>query len=415
VCGDGDKLVGVEQCDEGSIDTATCDNDCTLPVCGDGHLNTHAGEVCDHGANNGTNGDTCDAVCRLVSCGNGIVDFGEQCDPGTGSPATNSATCDLDCTAVFCGDGLVNTVAGEVCDDGASNGDPCAYGDNACTRCNSTCTGQISPGGPFCGDGVLNGPEVCDQGTRNGSTCPYDDAGCLSGINSTVCKADCTGFIPNPNGAFCGDAIVQTQFNEQCDPGNGFPAANTATCDSDCTEPLCGDGHLNALAGEVCDDHNELACGSCSADCQIVQLAAATGSLAIPGAAALTDGETFTLNDGVHAATTFEFNKGSASGGHVQIKYGNTDTAAVVCALTVTAINGVTTTLAITAAACSANVTNLTNNRQTSLGNVPIINNTAAMTATGMAGGKGGDCPLNTGCATGNDCATGTCSGGRCQ
>jgi cysteine-rich repeat protein len=416
VCGDGDKLIGVEQCDEGPADTATCDNDCTFPVCGDGHPNSLAGETCDHGGNNGKLGDTCDSVCKVVGCGNGAVDVGEQCDPNTGSPATDSSTCDSDCTAVFCGDGHVNTVAGEVCDDGALNGNPCTYGTQTCSRCNSTCTGQVTVTGPFCGDSVLEAAEVCDQGTLNGSTCAYNDSACLTGVNSSVCKLDCTGFVPNPNGPFCGDAIVQPQFNEQCDPGNGIPATDTATCDSDCTEPICGDGHKNAQAGEACDDHNQLACGSCSADCSTVTLAAATGTISLPAAALLSDGDTFTLNDGVHSpATTFEFNHGSASAGHVLIKFQNGDTANDVCGKTVTAIQGVGTSLNISAASCGAGAQSaLTNGRATSLGNIAIIVNTTGMTAVGMAGGLGGNCPTSTGCSTGNDCASGTCTAGHC-
>ena len=181
-------------------------------------------------------------------CGNGIVDFGENAI-GQRLPATNSAPATSTARAVFCGDGLTNAPAGEVCDDGASNGDPCAYGNNTCTRCNSTCTGNISPGGPFCGDSVVNGPEVCDQGDLvNGSQCAYNDATCLTGLNSTICKASCDGFVPNPNGPFCGDAIIQTQFNEQCDPQR-LPPANTATCDSTAASQATATQHARRRPG----------------------------------------------------------------------------------------------------------------------------------------------------------------------
>lgn len=45
-CGDG-IVEGDEECDDGGIDTPTCDFDCTSAVCGDGHINTAAGEACD--------------------------------------------------------------------------------------------------------------------------------------------------------------------------------------------------------------------------------------------------------------------------------------------------------------------------------------------------------------------------------
>jgi cysteine-rich repeat protein len=80
-----------EQCDAAGNATAMCDANCTTAYCGDGVLNSAAGEACD------TAGD--------------------------------SQTCDIDCTPPSCGDGRVNTVAGEACDDGnMATGDGC----NAC-------------------------------------------------------------------------------------------------------------------------------------------------------------------------------------------------------------------------------------------------------------------------------------------
>lgn len=55
VCGDSSVEPG-ESCDEGGVDTATCDAICTLPACGDGYLNTAAGEYLDDGAVYGLTG-----------------------------------------------------------------------------------------------------------------------------------------------------------------------------------------------------------------------------------------------------------------------------------------------------------------------------------------------------------------------
>jgi cysteine-rich repeat protein len=46
-CGDGLTHAGVEGCDDGGVDTATCNFDCTPPHCGDGHINEKAGERCE--------------------------------------------------------------------------------------------------------------------------------------------------------------------------------------------------------------------------------------------------------------------------------------------------------------------------------------------------------------------------------
>jgi cysteine-rich repeat protein len=48
VCGDGVQQFS-ESCDDGGIDTALCDRDCSGVDCGDGHLNVAAGEECDDG------------------------------------------------------------------------------------------------------------------------------------------------------------------------------------------------------------------------------------------------------------------------------------------------------------------------------------------------------------------------------
>ena len=45
----------------------------------------------------------------------------------------------------------------------------------------------------------------------------------------------------------CGNGVVDPP--ETCDGGG-----ETAQCDGDCTEPICGDGYVNGAAGEACDD-----------------------------------------------------------------------------------------------------------------------------------------------------------------
>jgi hypothetical protein len=73
-CGDGhvDTAAG-ELCDAGGLQTASCDLDCTLPVCGDQLVNTFAGEECDSGPDS----PLCSA-CRLAPAA------GQCLDPGTG-------------------------------------------------------------------------------------------------------------------------------------------------------------------------------------------------------------------------------------------------------------------------------------------------------------------------------------------
>jgi cysteine-rich repeat protein len=43
---------------------------------------------------------------------------------------------------------------------------------------------------------------------------------------------------------------------------------DTANCDSDCTKPLCGDGHPNLMANEQCDDGNGVNGDDCTNACK---------------------------------------------------------------------------------------------------------------------------------------------------
>jgi hypothetical protein len=48
--------------------------------------------------------------------------------------------------------------------------------------------------------------------------------------------------------ARCGDGHVNAAAGEACDDGG-----ESATCNADCTLAICGDGKVNGLAGEQCD------------------------------------------------------------------------------------------------------------------------------------------------------------------
>ncbi|HEY6179540.1 MAG TPA: DUF4215 domain-containing protein [Kofleriaceae bacterium] len=449
LCGDGDKSPG-EQCDVGTLDAGGnptprdgvlpdgvtfCDADCTFAVCGDTHINHDAGEDCDDGAMNGTGLTNCDAFCKFMSCGNGTVDpahgstVAEQCDPGGGSSPADTETCNFNCTIARCGDSYTNGAAHETCDQGVLNGTPCDYGHPDCTRCNATCTDDtFQPGGPFCGDSrITMNIETCDDGLRNGGKCTYGDIACLSTPMSTVCNANCDGKVPNtpvPNGEFCGDNVVQTQFNEQCDPGGGVAPVDSATCNSNCTFSRCGDGHLNTNPGanETCDDGNASSCGSCSADCGTVTLAKAIGSItAAPSDGTnISVGDTFTLDDGVHTPTVFTFIF-SGNPGPLEIKvsdgHPDADDAPTVAAKIKTAIeNAITSQIAtlnmsVAIGGASDDKVILTNTRRTSLGNTGAILHIGMLNFQfeNMDHGQGGDCANNIGCTINDDCATQFC------
>ena len=136
-CGDG--IVDPdndEECDtQGESDT--CDDDCTLVVCGDGNINEAAGEGCDDG--NASDNDACPsgsgqvhedfshsqgARCQPATCGDGYrwtSALGEleaeECDDGN---TQDRDDCVPGCKVATCGDAYVWNLDGgnENCDDG---------------------------------------------------------------------------------------------------------------------------------------------------------------------------------------------------------------------------------------------------------------------------------------------------------
>lgn len=152
-----------------------------------------------------------------------------------------------------------------VCGDGvvsAADGEECDDGNlDPTDGCTDSC--QYAR----CGDGILwSGFEACDQ----------------LGVPSATCDSDCT----EPE---CGDLLVNLGNGEQCDDGNADendacascqvafcgdghlwsgrevcdPAIDPDTCYGDCTQSACGDGTVVAAAGEVCDDGNVVTESQC--------------------------------------------------------------------------------------------------------------------------------------------------------
>jgi hypothetical protein len=188
---------------------------------------------------------TIDVACPApATCGNGVVDSGEQCDSG----GVDTATCNSNCTKAMCGDGYLNMAAGEQCESNGidsveCNGTLCTVprcGDGyvnmaAGEQCDSSGVDSMSCNGasctaPRCGDGYVNtaAGEVCESGGSDSAQC-----------NGTLCTA--------PR---CGDGYVNMAAGESCDSAG----SDTADCDgATCTAPMCGDGHVNEAAGEQCE------------------------------------------------------------------------------------------------------------------------------------------------------------------
>ncbi|MCB9706562.1 MAG: DUF4215 domain-containing protein [Myxococcales bacterium] len=225
------------------------------PSCGDGMVD--AGEECDQGAKNSESG-LCTPLCTLATCGDGYVyPAAESCDEGMDN--AEDAGCLPDCTMNTCGDGFLYEGV-EECDDGNTEdhdgctsecqidlcgngevdfGETCDDGNQIDTdACLSTCEAAS------CGDGFLQeGVEECDDGDANA-----DDAACLS-----TCVA-----------ATCGDGFVQAGV-EACD--EGMDNAEDGACLPTCEAAACGDGFVQAGV-EECDDGNVMPGDGCDASCK---------------------------------------------------------------------------------------------------------------------------------------------------
>jgi cysteine-rich repeat protein len=108
---------------------------------------------------------------------------------------------------------------------------------------------------PYCGDGIKQQPpEQCDDMVVTFNLATYGYNG-----NNQACGPNCQ-YAP-----YCGDGNVDGLFGEQCDDGN--QVANDG-CEPNCMiGNLCGNGVLDP--GETCDDGNTRSGDGCSQFCII--------------------------------------------------------------------------------------------------------------------------------------------------
>jgi len=233
-------------------------------ICGNGIIEFN--EQCDDG--NLVSGDGCSATCGIeyspggpsgggapsyippAVCSNGVLESGEDCDDGN---LINNDGCDRTCKREIpsdeipeeeiieevvpgiCGNKIVET--GEDCDDG-----------NLINRdgCNYRCRIEFD----ICGNKIVEGMEECDDGNQ------ANRDGC-----SVYCKIEYVR---------CGNGVLERY--EQCDDGNLFSGDG---CNSDCrielpedyVEMLCGNGVVDE--GEECDDGNRKNRDGCNRHCRI--------------------------------------------------------------------------------------------------------------------------------------------------
>lgn len=222
-----------------------------------------------------------DACIDLGGCGDGLIstERGEVCDDGN---LFDEDGCSANCKSEeICGNGIEDTAVGESCDDGNTVG-----GDG----CSADCVKEV------CGNGILDPMEVCDDGNASSSDgcradCMSNEA-CGNGVldehlgetcefmsapfpgpvlNTEMCDSDCTA-------PMCGDGHHNPEYDmsgsgdrEECDAGVMGMPTDSPGCDADCTFAGCGDGHLNMSAGEECDEgdaNSNVQPDRCRTDCR---------------------------------------------------------------------------------------------------------------------------------------------------
>jgi len=309
-CGNGVLEIG-EECDDGNTDDNDACIDCMNATCGDGFLWTGI-EACDLGpAGIGNDTDGCRDDCTLIICGDGIIDFNEECDDanvvdtdacvncinatcGDGSVWTGFEDCDdgnlddsdacISCVNATCGDGFIWTGI-EACDEG-----PGGIGDDT-DGCRDDCS-LIT-----CGDGLLDIDEECDDANSD------DSDACINCINATCgdgilwigieeCDGtinvglhqNCTSDCELDDLSYCGDG-VQDWPNEEKEDGpddDGYEECDGLDgvgdyqhCNSNCElvgETYCGDGEIQSPneqgEDEECDDGNSIDTDFCTNDCK---------------------------------------------------------------------------------------------------------------------------------------------------
>ena len=279
-CGNG-VLESGEQCDTGIAAGSPGACPQNIADCG-------AAQVCVRQSIQGLN---CQAHCVATTITTCSANTADNCCPSGCQRST-----DIDCPAT-CGDGVVESnetcdmsATGSVCATAATCAAIVAADTSGCTQSTLTgsaanCTAQCStthttttsptsdgccpPGGnanndpdcsPICGNGVVESGELCD------TTIPSNIAGhCPSASECSAMSMGTGGLCPHVT-------LVGSGCTAQCSAT--YPAANATTADSCCPPgnnhntdidcpAVCGNGVVEAGAGELCDTAISSGNGKC--------------------------------------------------------------------------------------------------------------------------------------------------------
>lgn len=268
VCGNG-TIDGDDVCDDGNTKAGdgcsatceveagfTCDADGCTEICGDGLVVGHeavAGGCDDKNsvANDGCTDCAVDPsyVCSgapstcAKTCGDGMVEGGEQCDDGNAMQHDGCFACAVE-PGYTCDTGMPTTCA---------DIDECKAGTAGCDA-NATCANSIGGFTCTCNNGYKGDGSTCTDkdecGSDGGNNCD-SHATCTNTTGSFTCACNAPGYMGN--GTSC----------TACACANGYACSATAcktscSSDSDCvSDHFCSGGtcKVDAVQVSVSDTH----------------------------------------------------------------------------------------------------------------------------------------------------------------
>jgi alpha-tubulin suppressor-like RCC1 family protein len=193
-------------------------------------------------------------------CGDGVVDFWEQCDDGSANSDSLADACRTDCRTAYCGDGIADSL--EACDGADLKNLQCSDAGHSGGQlaCSDACN-LIESGCSDCGDGISRAEEECDGDDLQSETCdtatngefPDGDLECsaLCSLDSSVCHDCGNEAIEGPE--ICdGPALGSSDCTNEgfdggvlsCDLNSDCLAFDTSKC------TVCGDGACQFDLGE---------------------------------------------------------------------------------------------------------------------------------------------------------------------
>jgi len=103
----------------------------------------------------------------------------------------------------------------------------------------------------LCGNGVIDPGEDCDGSAVGGETCVSLGQDFVSG--TLACDGSCGFDTSGCVAPYCGDGVVDATAGEECDNATANSDTEPDACRTDCLLPWCGDGIIDPANSEDCD------------------------------------------------------------------------------------------------------------------------------------------------------------------